>query len=80
MDLDLALKSRVKEVMNACKISANELQRVYGISHSTISSQVNGKSKISGATLAALLDYNKSISAEWLLRGEGEMFFNKQTS
>ena len=52
MDIDLVLKQRVKEVMSASKISASELQRVYGISHSTISSQVNGQSKISGATLA----------------------------
>lgn len=74
MDIDLVLKQRVKEVMSASKISASELQRVYGISHSTISSQVNGQSKISGATLAVILDYNKSISAEWLLRGEGEMY------
>lgn len=74
MDIDGVLKQRVKEVMSACKISANELQRVYGISHSTVSSQVNGKSKLSAATLAALLDYNKSLSAEWLLRGEGNMY------
>ena len=73
-DFDLVLKQRVKEVMSAKKISASELQRVYGISHSTISSQVNGQSKLSGATIAALLDYDKSLSAEWLLRGEGNMY------
>ena len=74
MDFDSTLKERVKEVMTACKISANELQRNYNISHSTISSQVTGNSKLSANTIAMILDYDKNLSAEWLLRGEGSMY------
>jgi transcriptional regulator with XRE-family HTH domain len=80
MDTEMALKMRVKTCMEKLKVSANEMERQCGISHSTISSQVNGKSKLSATVIAELLAYRPDISAEWLLRGTGDMLItNKPT-
>ena len=76
MDTEMALKMRVKLCMEKLKVSANEMERQCGISHSTISSQVNGKSKLSATVIAELLAYRPDISAEWLLRGTGDMFLD----
>lgn len=77
MDTEMALKMRVKLCMEKLKVSANEMERQCGISHSTISSQVNGKSKLSATVIAELLSCRPDISAEWIFRGTGDML-NKQ--
>lgn len=80
MDTEMALKMRVKTCMEKLKVSANEMERQCGISHSTISSQVNGKSKLSATVIAELLAYRPDISAEWIFRGTGDMLItNKPT-
>ena len=80
MDTEMVLKMRVKTCMEKLKVSANEMERQCGISHSTISSQVNGKSKLSATVIAELLAYRPDISAEWIFRGIGDMLItNKPT-
>lgn len=75
-DNELILKSRVRQVFDQLKVSANELQRITGISHSTISSQVTGKSKMVAATIMAILENYPIVSAEWLMRGTGKMILS----
>ena len=72
-DLEKDIKRRAAEVLKECKISVNKLAGAYGISQTTLNDQINGTSKISAATLVALADFRKDLSAEWLLRGVGEM-------
>ena len=64
--------------MEKLKVSANEMERQCGISHSTISSQVNGKSKLSATVIAELLAYRPDISAEWIFRGTGDMLITNK--
>lgn len=78
MDTEMALKMRVKTCMEKLKVSANEMERQCGISHSTISSQVNGKSKLSATVIAELLAYRPDISAEWIFRGTGDMLITNK--
>lgn len=78
MDTEMTLKMRVKTCMEKLKVSANEMERQCGISHSTISSQVNGKSKLSATVIAELLAYRPDISAEWIFRGTGDMLITNK--
>lgn len=78
MDTEMVLKMRVKTCMEKLKVSANEMERQCGISHSTISSQVNGKSKLSATVIAELLAYRPDISAEWIFRGTGDMLITNK--
>lgn len=73
-EAEKAIKQRVIQVLEACKISVNKLAVASNISPRTLNDQINGDSKISAASLLALADFRRDISAEWLLRGEGDMF------
>lgn len=76
-EAEKAIKQRVIQVLEACKISVNKLAVASNISPRTLNDQINGDSKISAASLLALADFRRDISAEWLLRGEGDMFKNE---
>lgn len=73
-EAEKAIKQRVIQVLETCKISVNKLAVASNISPRTLNDQINGGSKISAASLLALADFRRDISAEWLLRGEGDMF------
>ncbi len=70
------IKQRVKLAMKELEISVNALSEFRQLTRSTMNDQINGNSKIGIATIEALLAYRHDISAEWLLRGEGEMLRN----
>ncbi len=71
------VKNRVIYALNENKISVNRLATSSGISTRTLNDQVNGNSKISASTLVALANYCQNVSAEWLLRGTGEMYLTE---
>lgn len=68
------VKIRVKKVLKSKKISVNSLAKSSGISQATINDQINRSTKISVSALRALLSFCPELSAEWLMRGDGEMF------
>lgn len=67
------IKKRVAYAMKELEISVNALANFRQLTRSTINDQINGASKIGAATLEALLAYRPDLSAEWLLRGTGDM-------
>lgn len=73
IEAELQIKQRVLDVIKERKISVNKLALSVGASQTTINDQVNGRSKLSAATLVALAAFSPDISAEWLLRGIGDM-------
>lgn len=68
------VKIRVKKVLESKKISVNSLAKSSGISQATMNDQINRSTKISVSALGALLSFCPELSAEWLMRGDGEMF------
>lgn len=68
------IKKRVKDAVKALEISVASIAKFRGLNERTVLDQINGNSKIGAATLESLLAYNPNISAEWLMRGDGEMF------
>ena len=54
-------------------VSVLKLSKEIGIPQTTLNSQVNGRSTMSVDTFEAIANHFPDISAEWLLRGEGEM-------
>ena len=74
-ELEAALKQRVTEVVNQeYNASVNKFAAALGIRQTTLNDQINRSAKISATTLLALTEIRPDISAEWLLRGEGDMF------
>lgn len=69
-----AVTQRVMEVLESKNITPNALADKLGMYQQTISKQLkdNG-SGVSLTTIVGILELFPDLSAEWLLRGEGEM-------
>lgn len=76
--MEKRIKERAKQALKELEISVNELANFRQLTRSTINDQFNGNSKIGAAALEALLAYRPDLSAEWLLRGEGEMLISTE--
>jgi hypothetical protein len=71
--MEKRIKERAKQALKELEISVASVAKFRGLSDRTLLDQINGSSKIGAATLEALLAYRPDLSAEWLLRGTGEM-------
>lgn len=71
---------RIKEVLRVKNVSMIQVSDACGIKQNTFSRQLSGENALSASTLISILGYFNDISAEWLLRGEGEMFKSKANS
>lgn len=76
--MENTLRQRITSILELNKVTVNYLSKKTGVSQVTLNKQINGVTTISAKTLLILLDYFKDISAEWLLRGEGDMTRSKE--
>lgn len=74
--MDKDVKMRVKIAMESLGISAYSIAKSCSINERTIYEQTNGSSRIGVSAVAALLSVSPELSAEWLLRGTGEMLIS----
>lgn len=64
---------RLSDLISASKLSVRSFAAMCGVKQQTLSNQINRTRELSLATVSAILTSNEDISAEWLLRGKGEM-------
>lgn len=67
------INRRIKKVLADKSLSVAAFGRETGIEQTTLNRQLNGGSKVSVGTIKAFLHRFKDVSAEWLLRGVGDM-------
>lgn len=67
------INQRIRKVLKDKDLSVAAFSREAGIEQTTLNRQLNGGSKVSVGTIKAFLLKFKDISAEWLLRGVGDM-------
>lgn len=65
---------RVIDVIKLKAKSVREFAESIGVKQVTLNQQLNGDRKLSLDTILSVLNSFEDISAEWLLRGEGEMY------
>jgi len=65
--------NRLNIIKKYYKLSGNGLAKIIDMSVTSVNCFFAGKSKVSGEFLCKLLDAYPSISAEWLMRGNGNM-------
>lgn len=75
--MEKSVTERFKEIINAKASSITSFASEICISQSTLSSQFNSKSGIQIPVITATLKRYSDISAEWLLRGKGEMILSE---
>lgn len=65
---------RIKLIISHTGLSTRAFAIKCGIKQNTLSNQLNGMRELSLPTLIAVLTSFPELSAEWLMRGEGDMF------
>ena len=71
--------NRIKEVITYSGLSERGFAIKCGLKPTTINNQLIGKREISLATIIAISSSFEEISAEWLLRDNGNMFIREET-
>lgn len=64
---------RIKELISYLGISNRAFCIQCGIKDNTFTNQLNGKRELSLSTIISILSFREDVSAEWLLRGNGDM-------
>ena len=74
--MEKSVTERFKHIIEVKASSATSFSSEIGISQSTLSSQFSSKTGIQLSVITATLKRFPDISAEWLLRGKGEMILS----
>ena len=72
--MENSINERIKRVLSEMKISVTAFSKIVGSVQTTINRQLNGETQLSAETVEAFLHFRPEVSAEWLMRGNGEMF------
>lgn len=71
---------RIKKIISIYGMNENLLSKKIGIAQSTLNGYFSGNRRLSMTTVLAILNEFEDISAEWLLRGAGDMYKNVEAS
>ena len=68
------ITQRVREFLSCNSISVNSLAKQINVAQATLNPQLRGDRTLAANIVVKILDAFPDVSAEWLLRGEGEMY------
>lgn len=68
------ITQRVREFLSCNSISVNSLAKQINVAQATLNPQLRGDRTLAANIVVKILEAFPNISAEWLLRGEGEMY------
>lgn len=71
---------RIKSVLESKQISIAAFSKMIGMQQVTCNRQLRGDQAVSLGLIEGFLKEFDEISAEWLLRGKGEMLISEQTT
>ena len=72
--------SRIKQLISQMGLSTRSFALKCGLRQNTVSNQLNGMRELSLQTVTAILNACPQVSAEWLMRGEGEPYKTEQSN
>lgn len=78
--MENAINQRIKMVLGFYSMSETQLAKTLGLSQPTVNRQIKGENQVSIEFVNSILYSFNDISAEWLMRGEGEMLKSKHSS
>lgn len=73
MGNDQEIKARLKKVLETKNMSVSKITEGEDVKRSTLSAQLSGNSSVSADTIKLFLRKFTDLSAEWLIRGVGNM-------
>lgn len=72
-----AILQRIRELIVVKNMSENAFAKACGIGQKTLNSAFNRNADVKFSTLYQILSNFPDVSAEWLMRGKGDMFLRE---
>ena len=73
-EMENAVKQRIRDILRVKRSNLTIIAEGVESVRVTLSRQISGRTALSFSTIDIFLDKFPDVSAEWLLRGEGDMF------
>ena len=67
------VRKRLQQVMVEYDYNPTKLAGIYKVNQKTLNNHINGNVEVSVSTILLVLDAFPDLSADWLLRGKGDM-------
>lgn len=67
------VKQRIREVLSIKESNPTKLSKDFSVNQKTLNNQINSDVQLSSSTILLILKAFPDLSAEWLMRGEGNM-------
>lgn len=71
--MENSINQRIREFINSLGVNDNQFAKSIGITQSVIASMFSRNTEPSSKVIVSILNAYANLSAEWLMRGEGEM-------
>lgn len=71
--MENSINQRIRELINSLGVNDNQFAKTIGVTQSVIASMFSRNTEPSSKVLIAILNAYANLSAEWLMRGEGDM-------
>ena len=72
--MEEAVRRRLNRLVKESGMSESAFAESVNVVQVTLNRQLSGKRSVSSDTILSVLQNQRDLSAEWLLRGEGEMY------
>lgn len=72
-----SVKQRIRDILLIKDSNPTKLSKEYSVNQKTLNNQINSDIQLASSTILLILDAFKDVSAEWLLRGTGEMLIGE---
>lgn len=77
--MEVSVFQRIMLILEDKQVSVNALSKLIEMSQTTLNTQLKGERALSANVVAKVLSVFPDVSAEWLLRGTGDMRLEKET-
>lgn len=76
--MEVTVCQRVNEFIDFKQLSVNSLSKAINVAQTTLNSQLRGNASLSIIVVERILSTYPEVSAEWLLRGKGDMLLSEE--
>nr|DAM47476.1 MAG TPA: SOS-response transcriptional repressor [Bacteriophage sp.] len=73
------VKHRLQVILEKNGCNPTQFAKAYKLNQKTVNNQINSTTQLSASIILLMLDMFPEVSAEWLLRGKGEMFLKEES-
>ena len=77
--MESAIKQRIQAVLQRFDSNPTQFAKAFNLNQKTVHNQINANTQLSASIILLILEYYPTISAEWLMRGKGEMFLSEKS-